>query len=60
MGEQKQRMLRGELYRDSDPERVAERIRAHRLCAEFNRTGPWETERRDVVLRLLRGGDGRA
>ncbi|WP_433193202.1 maltose acetyltransferase domain-containing protein [Nocardia sp. CA-107356] len=46
MGEQKERMLRGELYRDSDPELVAERIRAQRLCDEFNRTGPEETERR--------------
>ena len=43
-------MLRGELYRDSDPELVAERIRAQRLCDEFNRTGPEETERRDAVL----------
>ncbi|WP_433679310.1 sugar O-acetyltransferase [Nocardia sp. CA-119907] len=55
MGEQKERMLRGELYRDSDPELVAERIRAQRLCDEFNRTGPEETERRDAVLRQLFG-----
>ncbi|MEV6339233.1 sugar O-acetyltransferase [Nocardia vinacea] len=60
MGEQKERMLRGELYRDSDPELVAERVRAQRLCDEFNRTGPEETERRDAVLRQLLGklGEG--
>ncbi|MEV6280849.1 sugar O-acetyltransferase [Nocardia sp. NPDC051832] len=60
MGEQRERMLRGELYRDSDPELVAERRRAQRLCDEFNRTGPEETERRDGVLRELLGklGEG--
>ncbi|MBF6142580.1 sugar O-acetyltransferase [Nocardia farcinica] len=60
MGEQKDRMLRGELYRDNDPELVADRRRAQRLCNEFNGTGPDETERREELLRTLLGrfGDG--
>ncbi|WP_370012504.1 sugar O-acetyltransferase [Nocardia cyriacigeorgica] len=60
MGEQKQRMLSGQLYRDNDPELVAERRRAQALCDEFNRTGPDETDRRDDVLRRLLGklGEG--
>ncbi|MEV0295395.1 sugar O-acetyltransferase [Nocardia sp. NPDC050710] len=60
MGEHKERMLRGELYRDSDPELVAQRRQAQTLCDEFNRTAPDETERRDTVLRQLLGklGEG--
>lgn len=58
MGEQKQRMLAGELYRDSDPELVAERQRAQRLCDAFNRTGPEETGHRTDLLRELLGGLG--
>ncbi|MCP2319882.1 maltose O-acetyltransferase [Nocardia amikacinitolerans] len=60
MGEHKQRMLRGELYKDSDPELVAERQRAQSLCDEFNRTAPDETARREQVLRELLGklGEG--
>ncbi|MEV0343098.1 sugar O-acetyltransferase [Nocardia sp. NPDC050713] len=60
MGEHKQRMLRGELYKDSDPELVAERRRAQSLCDEFNRTAPDETARREQVLRELLGklGEG--
>ncbi|TQM26197.1 sugar O-acetyltransferase [Nocardia bhagyanarayanae] len=53
-------MLRGELYKDSDPELVAERRRAQSLCDEFNRTAPDETARREQVLRELLGklGEG--
>ncbi|MCP2280533.1 sugar O-acetyltransferase [Nocardia amikacinitolerans] len=60
MGEHKQRMLRGELYKDSDPELVADRRRAQSLCDEFNRTAPDETARREQVLRELFGklGEG--
>ncbi|SNY89821.1 maltose O-acetyltransferase [Nocardia amikacinitolerans] len=60
MGEHKQRMLRGELYKDSDPELVADRRRAQSLCDEFNRTAPDETARREQVLRELLGklGEG--
>ncbi|MCP2299357.1 maltose O-acetyltransferase [Nocardia amikacinitolerans] len=60
MGEHKQRMLRGELYKDSDPELVADRRRAQSLCDEFNRTAPDETARREQVLHELLGklGEG--
>ncbi|QBS44256.1 sugar O-acetyltransferase [Nocardia sp. CS682] len=58
MGEMKERMLRGELYRDNDAELVAQRQRAQALCAEFNRSEAGE--RRDAVLRELLGklGEG--
>ncbi|MEO9222836.1 MAG: sugar O-acetyltransferase [Mycobacteriaceae bacterium] len=39
MGEQKQRMLSGQLYRDSDPELVAERAACQRRLARFNAAG---------------------
>ncbi|MGW6423619.1 sugar O-acetyltransferase [Nocardia sp. NPDC055053] len=58
MGEQKQRMLSGQLYQDSDPELVTERQRAQRLCDEFNRTGPDETGRRFELLGELLGKVG--
>ncbi|OZM74571.1 maltose acetyltransferase [Amycolatopsis antarctica] len=60
MGEHKDRMLRGELYQDSDPELIADRRRAQALVDEFNGTGAEETDRRDGVLRRLLGslGDG--
>ncbi|MCR3752311.1 sugar O-acetyltransferase [Lentzea californiensis] len=35
---EKQRMMTGELYKDSDPELVAERLSAQRLVDEFNAT----------------------
>ncbi|MTD58973.1 sugar O-acetyltransferase [Amycolatopsis pithecellobii] len=55
MGDHKERMLRGELYRDSDPELVSDRRRAQRLCDEFN-TCP--EEQREPVLRELLGRFG--
>jgi maltose O-acetyltransferase len=55
MGEHKQRMLRGELYRDSDPELVAERRRAQGLLDEFNATGAEEPDRRTEILGALLG-----
>lgn len=58
MGEHKDRMLRGELYRDNDPELVAERWRAQELCEQFNRTAADETERRTELLRTLLGKFG--
>ncbi|MEV0710679.1 sugar O-acetyltransferase [Nocardia aurea] len=58
MGEQKQRMLRGELYRDSDPELVADRRRAQRLCDAFNRTEAEQEQRRGELLRELLGAFG--
>lgn len=58
MGEHKERMLRGRLYRANDPELVAERWRAQELCEQFNRTAPDEAERRGELLRTLLGKFG--
>lgn len=55
MGEYKQRMLRGELYRDNDPELVAERRKAQGLLDEFNATGADEPDRRTEILDALLG-----
>ncbi|MFC9438580.1 sugar O-acetyltransferase [Nocardia sp. NPDC057030] len=58
MGEQKERMLRGELYRDNDPELKAERERAQRLCDEFNRSEAGDRAGREATLRALLGKFG--
>ncbi|WP_410654648.1 sugar O-acetyltransferase [Amycolatopsis sp. lyj-112] len=55
MGEHKDRMLRGELYRDNDPELVADRRRAQGLVDRFNVTGAEETDERGTILRELLG-----
>jgi maltose O-acetyltransferase len=49
---EKQKMMAGELYKDSDPELVAERRRAQRLVDEFNAT------RSDTVIKELFGSVG--
>lgn len=49
---EKQKMMTGELYRDSDPELVAERRRAQKLVDEFNAT------RDDAVIKELFGAIG--
>ncbi|MFF5990951.1 sugar O-acetyltransferase [Prauserella flavalba] len=60
MSEQKDRMLRGEWYRDSDPQLVAERRRCQDLLDRFNATSSGESSRRRELLRELLGelGDG--
>jgi maltose O-acetyltransferase len=55
MSEQKERMLRGDLYRDNDLVLVAERERAQALCSEFNGCS---TEEQEPVLRTLLGALG--
>ena len=49
---EKAKMLAGELYRGNDPELVADRVRAKRLCADYNR-GAGNLDRN--VLRALLG-----
>jgi maltose O-acetyltransferase len=54
MGEQKQRMLRGELYRYDDPELTADHERCRLLVERFNATGvSEEPERRRLLEELL-------
>lgn len=48
---EKQKMLAGELYLPSDPELVAERLHAKRLCHRYNRNGP-ELDRETLSLIL--------
>ncbi|MBF6339032.1 sugar O-acetyltransferase [Nocardia abscessus] len=54
MGTQKERMLRGELYRDDDAELVAERRACQELLDRFNATRAGEdAERREILEKLL-------
>jgi|SRR6187399_1051880 len=55
MSEHKERMLRGDLYRDNDPVLVAKRKRAQALCDRFNACPAQE---RAPVLRRLFGALG--
>ncbi len=52
------RMLRGELYLASDPELVAARRRARRLCRWLNSTTEDEPDRRRALLTELLGRVG--
>jgi len=60
MGEQKDRMLRGELYLADDPELVADHRRCRLLVERFNATSVTDQEERLGLLRSLLGhlGDG--
>jgi maltose O-acetyltransferase len=58
MGEQKERMLGGDLYRPEDPELVAEHRRCRLLVERFNATSVAEPDVRLEVLRELLGGLG--
>ena len=57
---EKERMLAGELYRDSDPELVAERRRAQGLVDRFNATTSEQQAERHAILTEMLGaiGDG--
>jgi maltose O-acetyltransferase len=52
------KMLRGELYVASDPELVAARVRARRLCAQFNAFDPADAAGQRALLGELLGGFG--
>ncbi|MFF0610736.1 sugar O-acetyltransferase [Nocardia tengchongensis] len=58
MGEHKDRMLAGRLYRDNDPELVAERRRCQQLLDMFNATGAGQDAQRRVLLEELLGEIG--
>ncbi|MFJ4653492.1 sugar O-acetyltransferase [Nocardia sp. NPDC088792] len=58
MGEDKNRMLRGELYRDSDVELVAERRRCQGLLDTFNSTAAGQDSARRAILEDLLGDIG--
>ena len=58
MGEMKQRMLRGELYRFDDPELAADYARAQALLERYNATRHVEQDLRDTLVRDLLGDVG--
>jgi maltose O-acetyltransferase len=58
MGEQKDRMLRGELYVADDPELQADAERCDRLLRAYNVTGATELDERRRILEALLGDIG--
>jgi maltose O-acetyltransferase len=58
MGEQRDRMLRGDLYDGSDPELVADHARCRRLMADFNGSDVGDRALRRSVLEELLGHVG--
>ncbi len=55
---EKEKMLLGKVYDPADKELVNERVRAHKLCAEYNATSELEVERRRDILKRLLGKVG--
>ncbi len=55
---EKEKMISGRLYRDSDPELLAGRARARILTERFNATREEDKARREPILRELLGGAG--
>lgn len=58
MSDQRDRMLRGEWYKDSDPQLLAERQHCQQLLDRFNATAAAEDAERRAVLEQLLGGIG--
>jgi maltose O-acetyltransferase len=54
----KARMLAGEMYRGSDPELVADHVRAQALLTRYNATAADEAQRRAALLKQLLGAVG--
>ncbi len=57
--DQRERMLRGELYFSADAGLVEERHRARRLCRAYNATTEEQGEERLRLLKELLGGTGK-
>jgi maltose O-acetyltransferase len=60
MQTEREKMLAGELYKAWDPELVALRARARRLCRAFNQTTDDEAEEQTRLLKELFGTTGEA
>lgn len=50
---EKEKMIRGELYKAFDEELLHERQRAKELCFRFNQTPPFEQQQRQTLLKEL-------
>lgn len=57
--DQRERMLRGDMYFSADEALVKERHRARRLCRAYNATTEEQGEERTRLLKELLGGTGR-
>ena len=57
-GDQKRRMLAGELYRPDDPQLTADRDRCRRLVERLNASNTDDADRRGALLGELLGGIG--
>jgi maltose O-acetyltransferase len=60
MPSEREKMVSGELYRASDPELVAARLRAQELVARYNASAPADAAAREALLRELFGAVGGA
>ncbi|MPY84857.1 MAG: hypothetical protein GEV00_16405 [Actinophytocola sp.] len=58
MSDQRDRMVRGDWYQDSDPALVAERRRCQVLLDRFNATAAEADQERQVILTELLGAIG--
>jgi maltose O-acetyltransferase len=59
MGEQRDLMVRGELYFSMDPELVEARLRCTQMLERYNRTSRTDGETRRAILETLLGGIGK-
>ena len=55
---EREKMVSGRFYKDSDPELVAARLRARQLTHAYNATGPDELDRRQALMKELLGATG--
>ena len=60
MPSEREKMIAGELYRASDPELVAARLRAQELLVRYNASAPADAGARSALLRELFGAVGNA
>jgi len=60
MPSEREKMIAGELYRASDPELVAARLRAQELLVRYNASAPADAGARSALLRELFGAVGDA
>lgn len=60
MPSEREKMLAGELYDAQDPELVAGRARAWKLCQQLNALPPDAPQRRELLAQLIGAGGDRA